>query len=226
MKLELSSVKAHENILALKSRLELEGKNNRIHELEQQIGALKEEIAQVTKSPDTYEAQHELLSKELARARKWINQLEEENRQAEERMKLAEDLQYNDKEWIDMLQKQCSSLENDLTTEQKRNSQLEDKVKMLELIRGDFLKEQEKHIKTTKELEDMRQRVKRRERDIEDLEDDNIKLQQLKKELESNLTKKEFKIKKLEKKITDLQNEVWYRHLLWSFTWSVNCLEV
>jgi len=123
-------------------------------------------------------------------------------------MKLAEDLQQNDKELIDILRKQCGSLEEDLTTEQDRNSQLEDKLKLLEMMRTDFLKDQEKHIKTTKELEAMRQKIKRRDRHIEDLEDDNVKLQQLKQELESNLAKKEFKIKKVEKKVSDLQSEV------------------
>jgi len=83
LKLELSSVKAHENILALKSRLELEGKNNRIHDLEQQTQTLKEEIDDISKAPDTNEAQQELLLKELGRARKWIVKLEEENRSAE-----------------------------------------------------------------------------------------------------------------------------------------------
>ena len=82
----MSSVKAHENILALKSRLELEGKNNRIHDLEQQTQTLKEEIADITKAPDTNEAQQELLLKELDRARKCIVQLEEENRSAEVRI--------------------------------------------------------------------------------------------------------------------------------------------
>ena len=96
----------------------------------------------------------------------------------------------------------------DLTTEQDRNSELEDKVKLLELLRADFLKEQEKYIKISKELEAMRQKIKRRDRHIEDLEDDNVKLQQLKQDLESNMNKKEFKIKKVEQKVSDLQHEV------------------
>ncbi|XP_066929720.1 myosin heavy chain, cardiac muscle isoform-like isoform X1 [Clytia hemisphaerica] len=208
LKLELSSVKAHENILALKSRLELEGKNSRIHDLEQQNQTLKEEIQDITNTPNTNEAQQELLIKELERARKWIDKLEEENRAVEERKRLAEDLQKNDKELIDILRNQCGSLEEDLTTEQDRNSQLEDKLKLLDMMRSDFLKEQEKHVKTTKELESMRQKIKRRDRHIEDLEDDNVKLQQLKQELESNMAKKEFKIKKVEKKVSVLQHEV------------------
>lgn len=97
-----------------------------------------------------------------------------------------------------------------MITEQDRNSQLEDKLKLLDMMRSDFLKEQEKHVKTTKELESMRQKIKRRDRHIEDLEDDNVKLQQLKQELESNMAKKEFKIKKVEKKVSDLQHEVCY----------------
>ena len=95
-----------------------------------------------------------------------------------------------------------------MTTEQDRNSQLEDKVKLLELIRTDFLKEQEKHIKTTKELEASRQKIKRRDRHIEDLEEDNVKLEQMKRDLESSMSKKEFKIKKVEQKVSDLQHEV------------------
>lgn len=96
----------------------------------------------------------------------------------------------------------------DLTTEQDRTVQLEDNVKLLELMRADFLKEKEKHVKINKELEAMRQKIKRRDRHIEDLEDDNVKLQQLKQDLESNMGKKEFKIKKIEQKVSDLQNEV------------------
>lgn len=96
----------------------------------------------------------------------------------------------------------------DLTTEQDRTVQLEDNVKLLELMRADFLKEKEKHLKINKELEAMRQKIKRRDRHIEDLEDDNVKLQQLKQDLESNMGKKEFKIKKIEQKVSDLQNEV------------------
>ena len=96
----------------------------------------------------------------------------------------------------------------DLTTEQDRTVQLEDNVKLLELMRTDFLKEKEKHIKISKELDAMRQKIKRRDRHIEDLEDDNVKLQQLKQDLESNMVIKEFKIKKFEQKVSDLQNEV------------------
>ena len=87
------------------------GKNSRIQDLEQQNQALKEEIHDIANAPNTNEAQQELLSKDLGRARKWINKLEEEVRAAEERMKLAEDLQQNDRELIDILRKQCSSLE-------------------------------------------------------------------------------------------------------------------
>lgn len=201
-------MKAHENILALKSRLELEGKNSRIQDLEQQVGALQGELADLSKAPHSIEVQHDFLNKELERALKRINQLEEENRSTEERMKLAEDLKHNDKELIDLLRGQCNSLEKDLTAEQDRNSLLEDKLKHMDLIRADLLKEQEKALKSTKEFENMRQKLKRRDRHIEDLEDDNVKLQQLKHDLESQIAKKEIKVKKVEKKVSELQNEV------------------
>ena len=54
----------------------------------------------------------------------------------------------------------------------------------------------------------MKQKVKRRDRHIEDLEDDNVKMQQIKRDLESQLVKKELKMKKIENKMSDLQNEV------------------
>lgn len=208
LKLELSSVKAHENILALKYRLELEGKSTRVNDLEQQVESLQDEISKLTSMAPVSETLHDITSKELERARKRIVNLEEENRSTEERLKLAEDLQSNDREFLDVLRNQLGSMEGDLLSAQDSNRMLEDKIKMMETIQTEFLKEQDKNLKANKEVEGLRQKVKRRDRHIEDLEDDNVKLQQLKTELESQLAKKEYKVKKMERKVSDLQNEV------------------
>ena len=50
--------------------------------------------------------------------------------------------------------------------------------------------------------------MKRRDRIIEDLEEDNVKLSQCKTELESQLSKRDFKMKKLERRLTEMQGEV------------------
>lgn len=57
-------------------------------------------------------------------------------------------------------------------------------------------------------MDNLRQKVKRRDRMIEDLEDDNVKMQQIKRDIESQLSRKELKMKKTERKISELQMEV------------------
>lgn len=134
--------------------------------------------------------------------------LEEENTAYQEKLRLAEDLQQYDRELLEFLRKQLTSLENDLVSARDNNSILEDNLKIMEVTRTDYVKEQEKNGKLTKELESIRQKVKRRDRHIEDLEDDNVKLQQLKTELESQLSKRDFKMKKMERRVSELQSEV------------------
>ncbi|XP_065652061.1 girdin isoform X2 [Hydra vulgaris] len=208
LKLELSSVRAHENMLALKCRLELESKNIRIEDLEQQIKSLQSEIHKLSYVSDSSDRHHETLAKELERARQRYTHLEEENRSTEARLKLAEDLQQNDRELLEVLRNQLSQIEQELQTSQQCNKHQEDKLKLLDLIKGDLLKEQDKVTKLTKDCDNLRQKIKRRDRNIEDLEDDNVKLQQLKSALESQLAKKEFQMKKIERKLSSLQNDV------------------
>ena len=72
-------------------------------------------------------------------------------------------------------------------------------------------------MKLTKECDNLRQKIKRRDRHIEDLEDDNVKLLQLKSALESQLAKKEYQMKKIERKLSSLQNDVRFC-LLYSYS--------
>lgn len=206
--MELSSLKAHENILALKSRLELEGKSNRITDLEQLNKSLQEECNKLSYAPDITDVQQEVVRKELERAQKTIALLEDEKQTFEKKLQLAEDLQHNDRELLEVYRNQLSSIDADYASLQKHNETLEEKCKKIEIIRNDYLAEQEQSLKLTKEIENMKQKVKRRDRHIEDLEDDNVKMQQIKRDLESQLAKKELKMKKIENKMSDLQNEV------------------
>ena len=209
MKLELSSVKAHEHILALKSRLELEGKSTAISDLHQQVQSLQSQLSSHLPY-ETAETQQDALNKNLDLANRRIVRLEEENTAFQEKINLAEDLQNNDRELLEFLRKQLASLESDLVSARENNRFLESNLKLMEVTRSDYVKEQEKCTKLTKELESNRQKVKRRDRHIEDLEDDNVKLQQLKTELESQLSKRDFKMKKLERRVSELQSEVKY----------------
>ena len=204
----MSSLKAHENILALKSRLELEGKSNRITDLEQLNKSLQEECNKLSYAPDITDVQQEVVRKELERAQKTIALLEDEKQTFEKKLQLAEDLQHNDRELLEVYRNQLSSIDADYASLQKHNETLEEKCKKIEIIRNDYLAEQEQSLKLTKEIENMKQKVKRRDRHIEDLEDDNVKMQQIKRDLESQLAKKELKMKKIENKMSDLQNEV------------------
>ena len=217
LKLELYSLKAHENILALKSRLELEGKSNRIADLEQLNKSLQEECNKLSYAPDITDVQQEVVRKELERAQKTIALLEDEKQTFEKKLQLAEDLQHNDRELLEVYRNQLSSIDADYASLQKHNETLEEKCKKIEIIRNDYLAEQEQSLKLTKEIENMKQKVKRRDRHIEDLEDDNVKMQQIKRDLESQLAKKELKMKKIENKMSDLQNEV--EKLFWAFYW-------
>ena len=138
LKLELSSIRAHENMLILKCRLELESKSMRIEDLEQQIKSLQSEIHKLSYVSDSSDRHHETLAKELERARQRYAHLEEENRSTEERLKLAEDLQQNDRELLEVLRNQLSQLEQELQTSQQCNKLQEDKLKLLELNKGIF----------------------------------------------------------------------------------------
>ena len=206
--MELSSLKAHENILALKSRLELEGKSNRIADLEQLNKSLQEECNKLSYAPDVTDVHQEVVRKELERAQKTIALLEDEKQTFEKKLQLAEDLQHNDRELLEVYRIQLTSIDAEYASLQKHNETLEEKCKKIEIIRNDYVAEQEQSLKLTKEIENMKQKVKRRDRHIEDLEDDNVKMQQIKRDLESQLAKKELKMKKIENKMSDLQNEV------------------
>ena len=207
MKLELSSVKAHENIALLKSRLELEGRTSRVNDLEVEVRNLQEEIERLSLSHEQSDVE-DILRRELDRSKLRVKNLEEEKRTMEERLFLAEDLQKNDRELLEVLRSQISSLENDLFSAQQKNKLSDDKLKILDLVKKDYCNEQEKTAKLTKDLDTARQKLKRRDRHIEDLEDDNVKLQQSKTELESQLQKKDVKIKKIERKVSELHVEL------------------
>ena len=201
-------MKAHEHILALKSRLELEQKSGVINDLHQQVYSLHHQLSAREPTYDIVETQQDVLNRNLENANKRIQRLEEENTAYQEKITLAEDLQNNDRELLEFLRKQLTSLENDLVSARENNRYLEDNLKLMEVTQNDYIKEQEKNSKITKELESIRQKVKRRDRHIEDLEDDNVKLQQLKTELESQLSKRDFKMNKMERRVSELQSEV------------------
>eukprot|EP00794_Sanderia_malayensis_P012044 gene12044-13287_t len=207
-KLELTKYSARENMSMLKNRLELEGKNLRIEELENEVNHFQTTIDGLKQSQFSGEFQQDALEENLKRRDNRIQNLEDEKRTLEERLSLAEDLQQNDRELLDVLRTQLTSLEKDLLTTEDRNKVLEEKVKSLSVI-DDQLKEEILNIqKLNKQVDFLSGKLKLREQHVSYLEDDNVSLNQQNKDLESKLKKSINQRENLSDTIKDLENDI------------------
>ena len=208
LKIELARYSARENIHLVKNRLEIEGKNLRIEELENETKHLQSTVDGMKINKYTDESQQDMLHEELKRKRNKIQSLEEEERTLEERLKLAEDLQNNDRELLDVLRNQLTNLEKDLLCSEDKNRLLEERVKGLLSVESDF--EEEKHtvMKLNKQIDFLSGKLTLREQHVSYLEDDNVKLQQQNKELESKVNKSRTRIDKLINTMKDLKSDI------------------
>ena len=208
LRLELTNFSARENVLMLKNRLELEGKSLRISDLENEVQHLKSTIASITLSRTSDEDSHDKLQGNIHRCNQRIKSLEEENKTLQERISLAEDLQTNDRELLDVLRNQLNVLERDLLVSQEKCRNLEDRIKTYKEIESDLSDERVKNSELTKQMEFLNEKIKKRDRLMSCLEDDNVKLEHLMKEFKDKTRKDQSVIEKLDEKVKVLQQNI------------------
>eukprot|EP00112_Aurelia_sp_Birch-Aquarium-sp1_P005157 Seg1585.4 transcript_id=Seg1585.4/GoldUCD/mRNA.D3Y31 product="hypothetical protein" protein_id=Seg1585.4/GoldUCD/D3Y31 len=208
LKLELTKYSARENITILKNRLDLEAKAQRIHDLEEEVAHLQASVDDLSLNKDCDESHNERLRTEVNRRNKRVLCLEDDKRTLEERLSLAEDLQKNDRELLDVLRNQLTSLEKDLLNSEDKNKQLEDQVKSFKSVETDLKAEKENSQKLKKHVDYLNGKLKVREQHVSYLEDDNVKLQQEKSVLQKRTEKDKLKIDKLNNFIKELKKDI------------------
>ena len=207
LKLELTKYSARENITILKNRLELEAKTQRIHDLEEEVAHLQASVDDLSLNKDCDETHNERLRTEVNRRNKRVLCLEDDKRTLEERLSLAEDLQKNDRELLDVLRNQLTSLEKDLLNSEDKNKQLEDQLKTFKSVELDLKSEKENSLRLKKHVDYLNGKLKVREQHVSYLEDDNVKLQQEKSVLQKRTEKDKVKIDRLNNLIKELKKD-------------------
>ena len=208
LKLELTKYSARENITILKNRLELEAKTQRIRDLEEEVAHLQASIDDLSLNKDCDETHNERLRTEVNRRNKRVLCLEDDKRTLEERLSLAEDLQKNDRELLDVLRNQLTSLEKDLLNSEDKNKQLEDQLKTFKSVETDLKYEKENSQRLKKHVDYLNGKLKVREQHVSYLEDDNVKLQQEKSVLQKRAEKDKVTIDRLNNLIKDLKKDI------------------
>jgi len=208
LKLELANLSARENISIVKNRLEIEGKNQLIEELKDEIKHLQTSIDDLSLNKHSEESRQDFLQGEVSRRDRRILCLEEEKRSLEERLSLAEDLQKNDRDLLEVLRHQLTALESDLLASEDKNKQLEREIKDLKAVESELKEERGNAQKFRKHAEFLSGKLKLREQHVSYLEDDNVKMQQEKTDLEGKLEKSEIKIDSLSKMVKELQKDI------------------
>eukprot|EP00795_Rhopilema_esculentum_P008727 gene8727-14748_t len=208
LKLQLATYSARENITIVKNRLELEGKNQAIQELEEENCHLRSAVEDLRCNRDSEETQYDWLQGKIKRRNKRLQCLEDEKKTLEERLKLAEDLQKNDRDLLDVLRNQLTSLESDLLSAEDKNKQLEGETRKLKSIENDLKEERQISHKVKRHVEFLNGKLKVREQHVSYLEEDNVSMQQEKSDLEMKLEKDREKIERLNSVVKELKKEV------------------
>ena len=207
LKLELAKYSARENITIVKNRLEVEGKNQAIEELKEEIKHLQSSINDLSQNKHSEESRQDFLQGEVKRRNRRVLCLEEEKKSLEERLSLAEDLQKNDRDLLDVLRHQLTTLEGDLLSSEDRNKQLERQMKDLKAIECELKEERVSLQKIRRHAEFLSGKLKLREQHVSFLEDDNVKMQQEKTELEAKVGKDRSKIDRLNTMVRELKSD-------------------
>ena len=208
LKLELANLSARENISIVKNRLEIEGKNQLIEELKDEIKHLQKSIDDLSLNRHSEESRQDFLQGEVSRRDRRILCLEEEKRSLEERLSLAEDLQKNDRDLLEVLRHQLTTLESDLLASEDKKKQLEREIKDFKVVESELKEEKGNAQKFRKHAEFLSGKLKLREQHVSYLEDDNVKMQQEKTDLEGKLEKSEVKVDSLSKMVKELQKDI------------------
>ena len=208
LKLELAKYSARENITIVKNRLEMEGKNQLIVELRDEVEYLQSSINDLSLNKDSEESRQDYLQREVNRRSRRINCLEDEKKSLEERLSLAEDLQKNDRDLLDVLRNQLTTLESDLLASEDAKKQLEREIRELKSVENEVKEVKENSQRMRKHIEFLSAKLKLREQHVSYLEDDNVRMHQEKTEVEGKLQKNQMKVDRLNELVKDLRKEI------------------